>query len=248
MHRIGHPIIHYPEIDSTNREAWRLSAASTLTAGTIILADFQYDGKGQAGNSWESEAAKNLLMSVILKPGSIAAGQQFAINMAVSMALSEAVTTCCKGITSLIKWPNDIYIGQKKIGGILIENSIMGAAILSSVVGIGLNINQLHFTSDAPNPTSVIQLTDRVTPLSRCLRIVCQSLEKWTSLLTDDGHAYLRQAYHKRLLGYQQYRTFRDAQGAFSGKITGVDEFGHLTIESSGKLRKYGFKEVSFIF
>ena len=247
MKHIGHHIIQLGETDSTNKEAWRLIEGSYPAHGTVLVADYQHTGKGQAGNSWESERGKNLLMTVILRPESFPASRQFALNMAISAALSETITQCCQGHISQIKWPNDIYVGEKKIAGILIENSILGQHLVCCVAGMGMNINQLVFRSDAPNPVSMVQLTGQAIPITHCLQHVCEVLERWYNTLLSHGFEDIRRVYYDKLLGFRKRMTFRDKSGLFDGMITGVDEFGNLCIECQGETRKYGFKEVEFM-
>jgi BirA family biotin operon repressor/biotin-[acetyl-CoA-carboxylase] ligase len=160
-------IIYLNEVESTNNYANQLILSDAAEEGTVVLAQYQTHGKGQHGNVWESETGKNLLMSIIWYPGFLPASQQFMISKIVSIAITDCVNDIiddCK-----IKWPNDIYIGNQKLAGILIENSVKGSHLSSSVVGIGLNVNQQVFISAAPNPVSLFQITGVIYEISELM-------------------------------------------------------------------------------
>ncbi len=141
--------------------------------GLVVAAREQTAGRGQRGNTWESGPGLNLSFSIVLRPGDLHAVRQFCISEAVALAVAETVEEELRsnGVDDpvYVKWPNDIYVGDRKICGILIENTVTGTHIDKSVVGIGLNVNQREFHSDAPNPVSIIQLTARETPLQPLL-------------------------------------------------------------------------------
>src|SRR5680860_150521 len=151
-------IIVLKDVESTNNYANQL-ILSNAEEGTVVLAQFQKKGRGQQGNQWESQSGKNLLASIILYPKFLKAGNQFLISKMVSLGLVEYLRHEVRDVS--IKWPNDIYIGNKKIAGILIENAIKGRNLFSTVIGVGLNLNQKNFLSDAPNPVSLYQLTGK---------------------------------------------------------------------------------------
>ncbi len=154
---IGSNIYFYDHLTSTNSEAVRLLKESGLPEGAVISAGFQSAGRGQKENKWESEEGKNLLISVILFPINIEPDLQFIISMTISLGICDFLKRHIPA--SSIKWPNDIYVNNDKIAGVLIENSIMGSSIEYSIAGIGLNINQEKFTGDAPNPVSLKNIT-----------------------------------------------------------------------------------------
>jgi BirA family biotin operon repressor/biotin-[acetyl-CoA-carboxylase] ligase len=154
---IGSEIMYFPELSSTNSYAIQLLGSGRPAEGTIVRAGFQTAGRGQPGNKWESESGKNLLFSIITYPSRIKAHEQFIISMALSLGVHDFVRSKIKGCT--IKWPNDIYVKNDKIAGILIENSLSGPRISYSVAGIGFNLNQEKFNGNAPNPVSLKLLT-----------------------------------------------------------------------------------------
>ncbi len=248
MHVIGHRIIRLTQTDSTNREAWRLIEKENPSAGTIIVASYQNQGKGQGGNKWESERGENLLFSLIIEPRTIPVVKQFLINISVSLAICEAVSSLISDRTVLIKWPNDIYVENKKLAGILIENSIMADMITHCVIGIGINVNQTLFFSDAPNPVSLAQLSGEAFDLKVCLSCACIALEKWFTCLFDGEFAKIRELYHLTLLGFGTPRYFKANEEVFEGTITGVSEYGQLIIKHHDRIRQFDMKEVSFLF
>ena len=169
-------IIVFNELDSTNNYANQL-VKEKAAQGTVVLAHYQESGRGQVGNFWESERDKNLLFSVILYPGFLEAGKQFYISKAVSLALADLLKEQLNDVK--IKWPNDIYVGEKKIAGILIENTVKGITLDSSIVGVGLNVNQERFFSDARNPVSMKQLLKKDFDIQDILKAFLQKLENY---------------------------------------------------------------------
>ena len=180
----GSKYIILNEIESTNNYANQLILSNAAEEGTVVLTHYQIKGKGQGKNNWESEYGKNLLMSLILYPDFLPAESQFMISKIVSIALIEFL----KNETDLvsIKWPNDIYADDRKVAGILIENSIKGQNLSSSVLGIGLNLKQLIFTSDAPNPVSLGQITGKNYEIERVAKIVVELILKWYDKLKEN--------------------------------------------------------------
>ena len=155
-------IVHIDETDSTN--SWlqkRLAADERSDANLVIWAEYQTAGRGCGTNQWESEREKNLTFSMLIHPKELPATQQFHISMAISLAICEAIGQHIGDVC--IKWPNDIYWRNGKIGGILIENTLKGSIIMDSIIGVGLNVNQRVFKSDAPNPVSMWQICEHET-------------------------------------------------------------------------------------
>ena len=222
-----------------------------------VVAEYQTAGRGCGSNSWESERGKNLTFSVLLHPTEIPAECQFRISEAVSVAICETLERCFRPLSPAdsspnlgeqevtIKWPNDIYVGDRKICGILIENQLRGRLISDSIVGIGLNVNQTEFRSDAPNPVSVAQITGHEEDREALLQTFFQRLSatmEWTP-------EALMEAYRQRLYRREGYHPFRDSQGVFEGKVMNVLEDGRLVLlDVEGKARTYAFKEVQFVF
>ncbi len=236
------------QIDSTNNELKILNQKFNLPEYSILCTDFQSSGKGQQGNSWESEKGKNLTFSMLLKPISIAAQDQFLISKAVSLGIIKVFRTLNSNFN--IKWPNDIYYNDLKIGGILIENTLSGINISESIIGIGLNINQKIFKSDAPNPVSLINITQKKTNLEDFLKKILSSIHFFLSHLTnEDNIELLNQEYLDNLFRKQGYHKYKDENGQFEATIEGISDYGQLILKTrKGEIRTYAFKEVEFIF
>ena len=227
--------VYIEETDSTNR--W-LKAHGEGTM--VMVADYQTAGKGCGTNSWESERGKNLTFSMLIHPTDIPASQQFRITEVVSVALCEVLEQYIGDVS--IKWPNDIYMGDKKICGVLIENRLQGNVIVDSIIGIGLNVNQTEFVSDAPNPVSLRQLLGREIDREALLHDFLETLETVSSSETTYS------AYRNKLFRMGKQAVFSDETGRFEGTIQDVETDGRLLIKDlSGQARRYAFKEVQFV-
>ena len=228
-------IIHIEETDSTNR--WLKAHGE---GKLVVVADYQTAGKGCGTNSWESERGKNLTFSMLIHPTDIPASQQFRITEVVSVALCEVLEQYIGDVS--IKWPNDIYMGDKKICGVLIENRLQGNVIVDSIIGIGLNVNQTEFVSDAPNPVSLRQLLGREIDREALLHDFLETLETVSSSETTYS------AYRNKLFRMGKQAVFSDETGRFEGTIQDVETDGRLLIKDlSGQARRYAFKEVQFV-
>jgi len=237
--------IHVMETGSTNQLIQMISAGEFLASGSIVLADFQTAGRGVSGSSWESEAGKNLTFSVIYYPEDVPVNRVFAISEMVSLSIKCTLDRYISGVT--VKWPNDIYCGDKKITGILIENKLSPAKVTQSIIGIGINVNQTTFLSDAPNPISMAMVAGNAF---NCLNIMndfrkafAEQSERLNNLHFDSIHYdYLEATYRKN--GFYPYC---DAHGSFEAVIRDIEPSGHLILErTNGIISRYTFKEVSY--
>lgn len=243
---IGHPIIELEKVTSTNNYALNLISKSEVTEGTIVLTHEQTAGKGQGNNTWETEAGKNLTFSIILHPSFLLPDQQFYLNKAISLAITDYLSRIVINKPVHIKWPNDIYFGDKKLGGILIENVISGNIFQSSVIGIGLNINQENFSNAIPNPISLKQILNHELNLKEELQSLCNCLENRYITLRGKHFSALDVDYKNRLLGYSEWRIYRKGTEEIEGQITGVDEFGRLEIRTKdGELLTFSHGEIT---
>ncbi len=219
-----------------------------MDEGTVVRAIEQTAGKGQPGNHWESETKKNITMSLLLRPEFLSIVDHFFISIAMSLGISDYLLS--KNIEGVcIKWPNDIYVGKKKICGILIENSIVGHTIDSSIIGIGLNINQEKFLSDAPNPISLTNITGQTYDIPTELNLLCNALLRRYAMLANGNQERLREDYIARLYRFNEMADYRlpSTDTIFKAKIIDVAPEGRLIMESdSGKIMKFAFKEVVF--
>ena len=228
-------IIHIDETDSTNRWLREQGGEEDI----VVWTDFQTAGRGQGTNKWESEQGKNLLFSILLHPKDIPANKQFAISMQVSLAICEALGEQIGDLS--IKWPNDIYWRNAKICGILIENRLQGSRIRDSIIGVGLNVNQRQFHSDAPNPVSLWQICEQDTDREQLLKDILKAFDR------HQGKE-LKAQYLSKLYRRKGFHPYADQNGAFMAEIVDVEEDGHLLLrDEEGKERRYAFKEVSFI-
>ena len=233
-------IVHIDETDSTN--SWlrkRLAADERSDANLVIWAEYQTAGRGCGTNQWESERGENLTFSMLIHPKELPAMQQFHISMAISLAICEAIGQYIGDVS--IKWPNDIYWRNGKIGGILIENTLKGSIIMDSIIGVGLNVNQRVFKSDAPNPVSMWQICEHETDREALLKEILEAFER----ILDSK---IREQYLSKLYRRKGYHPYADKEGAFMAEIVTVEDDGHLVLhDDNGKERRYAFKEVQFI-
>ncbi len=238
-------IIYIEETDSTNNYLKQLLSIDDLEEGTIVHTDYQSTGKGQQGNSWESERGKNLLFSILLFPQNIKANEQFIISQTVSLAVADFLSQYTDNIT--IKWPNDIYWKDKKICGILIENTLQGEQIKDSVCGIGVNINQEVFESSAPNPVSLKQITSQEYNLQVLLKQIKEYLSHYHSLLKQNDFDSIRNKYKSMLYRKDGYYLYNDGIQDFSARIKEIEINGMLVLETSNRIeRRFAFKEIIY--
>jgi len=231
------------ETQSTNILLWKMFHEKSLPEGFVLYTDFQTAGKGQYGNFWESEKGKNLLFSMILYPTVITFDQLFILSQLVCVAIKIVLEKYTDGIT--VKWPNDIYWNDKKIAGILIENSLQGNKVKAVVIGIGLNINQKEFVSNAPNPISMKQIIGKSLNRNYLLKMISKNILK---LYTDLDSEKIRQHYTKSLYRINGFHEFKSGNDVFSAKIKEIKPDGQLILEKeNGEQKYFYFKEVQFI-
>lgn len=244
---VGQNLITLKEVGSTNtflKDA--VSKSTPLLDGTVILAEKQFAGRGQSKNSWLSEPGKNLTFSILLNPAFLLVEQQFILNMAVSLALNDVLSKYA-GFEASIKWPNDIFIGGKKVGGMLIENIILGNQIRHAIIGIGLNVNQVDFPSYINNVTSLKLFLHTDYDLLSCLGEICSAVEARYLQLMAGSSAEIRSGYLNKLYLIDQWALFKFDDKIQSGKITGVSEIGLLQVETTDGPRQFDNKEIEFI-
>jgi BirA family biotin operon repressor/biotin-[acetyl-CoA-carboxylase] ligase len=227
---IGSHIIELERTTSTNTYTDNLLLSQKPAEGTVIIADQQTQGKGLDQNSWESEAKKNLTFSIILYPEFLNPSEQFRLESNIK-----------------IKWPNDIYVGDKKLCGTLVQNSIVGPKLTECIIGIGLNINQEQFYSDAPNPVSLKQINGQNYDLQLCLANLCNSLDNRYSQLKNKQYSKLESDYLSLLYRYFEWHDFIIDEVKLHARIIGITKYGQLKMESSdGKFYACGMKEVVY--
>lgn len=236
-------------VDSTNNEARRrLDNNDELPEISVIIADEQTSGRGQRGNSWEAEAGKNLLFSIVCHPDFLKASEQFVLSQAMALAVALTVNEVVVTDECRVKWPNDIYIGNKKVSGTLIECDLRGSNIETCIIGTGININQEVFHSDAPNPVSMAQIAgkefDREAILSQ---ILGRFITIYDVIRQGDADA-VRRLYKVWLYRKSGFYKYADADGEFLAEIADVEKTGHLVLRlENGELRRYEFKDVKIV-
>ena len=237
-------IIRLKEIDSTNRFLRELKDEQEDEM-VVAVADFQTAGKGQGSHTWESEAGKNLLFSIKVNPRWVPVRQQFLLSMAGAIAIKEALETYVDGIT--LKWPNDVYWNDKKISGTLKETSIDSKGIKTCIFGIGINVNQEAFHSDAPNPVSLRQILGHEVDKDELLQKVIEGFRRYYELLRRADYMDVSGIYHLSLYRRKGFHRYEDADGDFEGAFVEVEDDGHLILhDKQGVIRSYSFGEVKF--
>ena len=241
---IGEYSVYFQETTSTNDALRLLLTQQTLPEGALVYASYQSKGKGQLGNSWESVDGENLLVSVVLYPQVLFADEQVWLNIICCLAVNDTAAHFAKSI-SVIKWPNDIFIEGKKVAGILIENSLQRNKIKFSLIGIGLNLNQQHFSVD--KAASLSRFSGAWVDPKVARLVLCENLNKYYSLLKANKRDFLWEEYHKNLLGKGVAIAFKANGQTFEGEILGIDKKGRLHVLSGGEIKSYANKEIEFI-
>lgn len=247
---VGQNIINLDETDSTNTYATNLIKKQPVVEGTLVIANKQTKGRGQLGNAWQSEGGKNITFSLVLHPGFLSTEKQFYLSKITSLAvfgmLTEFLNISLYGIK--IKWPNDILVNNNKIAGILIENILRGNFLQSSVIGVGININQLNFTGIDKQATSLAVLLKKEFNLKDLLQLFCKHFEVLYLTLKQNNFHKINQAYLKQLYGFNEWANYSVLQKTFTAKITAIEESGLLVLTNQQQeVLKFNFKEVTFL-
>jgi len=242
---LGKNIYSFPSCDSTNLEAAKKIQEGACLEGDLFITQNQMAGRGQRGNSWESEIGNNLTFSIVLKPHFLLISEQFQLNMAISLAILESFGSEL-GNKLKVKWSNDIYYGDKKLGGVLIENILQGHKITHSIIGIGLNINQLIFEN--PKAISLSNITGKKYDLDKKITQVVEKIERNYIFLKQGKKDLIKTKYLSQLYWYQEIHKFQDTktQKKFEGQIIGIDALGKLAVEINKEVHYFNFKEIEF--
>lgn len=206
-------------------------------------------GRGQIGSRWQSPFGQNLLLSIILYPKFLLATQQFKLHQVVSLALCESLSPLVPNPTALrVKWPNDVYYNDQKMGGILIENSLQGTNIRHTIIGIGLNVNQTDFPPELNRATSLSLVTGFSHDLNTLLGTLCQQLECHYLSLKNQRYQVLERAYLQQLYRFQTWASFRrqPSNQPFRGKIIGISAMGQLQVQTVTGVELFAMKDLSF--
>jgi BirA family transcriptional regulator, biotin operon repressor / biotin---[acetyl-CoA-carboxylase] ligase len=246
MHK--HIILRFGSLDSTNIQAAKLIAEGEMDEGTVIITRDQTHGRGLDINTWESEPGMNLTMSMVLYPRFLNAGSQFMLSKVVALGVQKTVSELISKGNVTIKWPNDIYIDDSKVAGILIQNSILGETLDSSIAGIGLNVNQRIFRSGAPNPGSLCMVTGKEYNLDLLLEQLISNIGEYYNILKSQSFRDIDKLYFDKLYRKNLVSSFWKDGKIIRARITGLGEYGHLLLKTEDGLSfECEIKEIEFI-
>jgi BirA family biotin operon repressor/biotin-[acetyl-CoA-carboxylase] ligase len=240
---VGKNLVYVPVCHSTNTVAAELSNKTQLAEGTVVITDHQQAGRGQRGNGWEAEPYLNFTLSLVLKPTFLAIADQFLITQCVSLAVADFINHLITKPVK-IKWPNDVFVNDQKVCGILIENSVSGNYLQQSIIGIGLNVNQQRFQN--ARATSLSSIEKKAFELPPLLDPLLEHLEARYLQLKRLEVIAIQTDYLEQLYRIHERHFYRDSEKEFEGTITGVDNVGRLKIKADRE-RVFYHKEVIFI-
>lgn len=241
-------IIHLTTVDSTNRYIRDEAVALWENRGTgdfaVVTAGHQTAGRGQRGNTWNSNAGENLLFSLLVRPGeTLEVSRQFLLSQAVALSIHDAMK--CYGVDTRLKWPNDIYAGNRKLAGILLELDYSGAFVEQAIIGIGLNVNQENFPPMDRKPVSMKMLREHDFILDDVLATILDLFEHYYTELRFGNCDAIAAEYKAQLFGIDMKNNFIDKNGHFDAVIQDVESDGHLILRrNDGSTGRYAFKEV----
>lgn len=235
---------HLDEVVSTNDSLREYSPVADVS---VLFASFQTRGRGQMGNAWFSNYGENLLFSVLVSPTNLKASDAFVLSQAMALAIKETLATFLSDVH--VKWPNDIYCGDSKICGTLIENSLMGKMVGRSVIGSGLNVNQQQFPEGLAAPaTSIRLLIGRECSVQDLLHDIMGRFLVYYDDIQQGHYQGVRDKYHSSLYLRGQQCRFMDEEGVFRGYISHVEPDGHIVIvDADAQARRYAFKQVRLL-
>lgn len=235
-------ILRFTSLDSTNATAKAMLQQGLVSEATVIVAATQTAGRGQMQTKWHDEMGQNLLCTVIIPKLNLPAAQFFSLNMAVCLALADTLQDFG---SVAVKWPNDMLFQEKKIAGVLIENTLVGENIAHSCIGMGLNVNQENWPPEII-ATSLKQALHRDFDIEIILQKVLKTLQLRLSML---GESQLKTDYENLLFGKNQWRRYEDDKGIFEARVVGVAEDGVLMLEraTNNLIQRYRFKEVRWL-
>ncbi|MEQ9405228.1 MAG: biotin--[acetyl-CoA-carboxylase] ligase [Cyclobacteriaceae bacterium] len=241
---MGKKVIFLTECHSTSDELAALLKKEDVQEGTVILTDHQKNGKGQRGNVWLDEPGKNLLISLLVKPSYLLISSQYLLNVAIGLGILKCAGRYLDPSRLSLKWPNDLLVDDRKISGVLIENSLKGSRLENSIIGIGFNLNQRAF--NLPSATSIFVESDRTVDRDEFAGTLLADLEFFLLKLRNGQTEGLLQSYHQNLYLIEEQGVFKDKEGEFSGRIQGIDSSGKLLVNRNGSVVSYGLKEIEF--
>ncbi|MCG8327803.1 MAG: biotin--[acetyl-CoA-carboxylase] ligase [Chitinophagales bacterium] len=246
-HFIGKVLLAFDTISSTNTYALELLSKSEPKEGTVITASYQTEGRGQIGSKWTSEAGKNMMMSIILYPSFVSLKDQFVLNQACALAVRDTFAAYINHEV-YVKWPNDIYIGQYKVAGLLLQSAISGQKLQYCVVGLGANVNQGAFPSEIPNASSLYNITGQKQDLDGLRDTFFHQLELRYFQLKAKQYDLIKADYLRHMYGFGQQGIFERPDGVqFTGTITGINSHGHLLLKHDMGEEAFQLKQISLV-
>lgn len=242
-------IKHLKSVDSTNNFVQELFKTASPEEGLVIWADEQTKGRGHAANKWEGKKCNNLTFTLLLRPEFVSPSDQFVLTQMVSVAIRKLIVNYIPDEAVKIKWPNDIYIEHSKVAGILIQNALKGNKIDYSIIGVGLNVNQLAFSSDAPNPVSLKHYLGTDLSIEDLLSKLLVEIDAiYTNLGSSKYCESLNNRYLNNMYRYRKSGLFLEGKKEFTATIEGIGEYGRLMLKlDTGKIQLYDFKEIEFV-
>jgi BirA family transcriptional regulator, biotin operon repressor / biotin---[acetyl-CoA-carboxylase] ligase len=243
---VGKTIKYLPTCQSTNDWMQDYLLKHTIVDGLCLYTSHQTQGRGQRGNIWQADAHKNITMSILLNPDFLKASEQFYLNMVVSLGVFDALEGIL-GVGLKIKWPNDIYFDNNKIGGILIENGIQGNNLSSSIIGIGINVNQAEFERANASAIKSILLSENDVEIGPIIEKIFEEIEKYYYVLKNRDFDFLKNKYLNQLFRIAEWHPFKAGNHIFNGKILTINEQGKLELETVEGLQSFDFKEIEFV-
>ncbi len=245
--KVNYNIDYVQEVDSTNAYLQQMRNVKNLPEGYIVSAFYQKKGRGQTGNSWVSEAGKNITFSMNLTPRFLPAGDQFFLSMSVSLGIVQCIENL--GVEAKIKWPNDILIHGRKVCGILIENTVEGNCLGNVTVGTGLNVNQKKFPENIPHVTSLALALGKELNRDELIHSLARQILHYYQFLKNHQLDELKDLYLQKLFRYKEPAFYEDDKGSFTGEIIDVLPTGELIVRrNDGRNTAYLFKEISYQF
>jgi len=246
----GKNFLDEEKIHSTNSRLAELSAEKRLPEGTVVRASYQESGKGYSGNTWESEPGKNLLLSILYYPVFLPVHRQFLLNQMVCVAVASTLQGYLKE-TCKIKWPNDLYVDDQKLGGILIENTISGSQLSQSIVGIGLNLNQETFPAHLQNPVSLKMVSGKEIHLDLFTANLLENLDaaylKLQAAVAYQETGALQTDYMGLLYRSEELHEYIYREQRVKAKIIGINPEGKLLLQAGNRCLACNFKEIRYV-
>ena len=238
-------IVRLDSTTSTNEYLLSLASQEEI----CVVADYQSSGKGMGTNTWESEPGKNLLFSLLIHPVWLPIAEQYLMSMAEALALYDTLKKIVADKTLLtIKWPNDIYYKNSKLSGTRIDINLQGGMMKDMIIGTGINVNQKNFVSEAPNPISLLQITDCEHDREALLSELLRNFNMYHYMLKHGDKPTIMALYHDKLYRKDGFYSYADKDGSFEARLSGVAASGIMTLERrDGTLSHYEFKEVRFV-